>query len=751
MNRAAGIFTLTALLMLISSASHAENLVENSSFEAGTGHGWGVSFGNWPSRVKWTSYLDHTTAAHGKYSLRIPTTRWEHRGAVVTRKNRLNIETKYYRLTSGGEYTLSLYMKATKPVLMRVGVLAHPDEAKSPADVYAFWKLVKIDTEWRRYHFTETLKPSPEGLYAVKVFYDSDDLDPAAVWIDAVQLEAGGLTDYAPRRPVEVGFVCDKPGHIFFEEEAASVTLRLWSAKPDVVTKLSCLIEDLTGRTLSKYTFKTDILGEGGNITFVLPKPKRGIYRALVSADDGRPAEFVYSVLPRPRHLDERFEGGLLGTDTHGLPENMALLKRAGYTWVISKMWGRWHRIEPAKGRFTFDDEEVNAAVDAKMNVLIQILWPEWGGPTWAIANTPHPEVAKGRREAWDAAKKTQFLRDVSDFTTAVVDHYKGRVKYYELSNEPYFNFTPEQFAEVSKAMAKAAKRADPDCVCVINTDYRIYTPLAGDDKKDRPSFFPLQLAASGPEVIDVVSAHFYVSERFWHIPWGEHLRKINKPGWNTETGGTGTHFYRTLPTLASARGGADYWTKTHLPVVLEQTDRYQKNLLLTLAPGGMEKYFHYFTRFTNCSPSQPTRRGGNGKENVEFDGTLRPGAVAQSVAAHFLEGCTYDAPLGVDERIEGYVMKGPAGSKGFFWSTEDRVLDLMLPAGGLVSFFDLMTNPVTPKTVDGKGRLRLAPVTTFFSSPLPPEALRAWFKRAEVKDTGQRQDASFAGNFEYE
>ncbi|HUW58547.1 MAG TPA: hypothetical protein VMZ92_18065, partial [Planctomycetota bacterium] len=99
MNRAAGIFTLTALLMLISSASHAENLVENSSFEAGTGHGWGVSFGTWPSRVKWVSYLDPGTAAHGKYSLRIPTTRWEHRGAVVTRKNRLNIETKYYRLT----------------------------------------------------------------------------------------------------------------------------------------------------------------------------------------------------------------------------------------------------------------------------------------------------------------------------------------------------------------------------------------------------------------------------------------------------------------------------------------------------------------------------------------------------------------------------------------------------------------------------------------------------------------------------
>ena len=742
------------LLVVLSGARGiAENLIENSSFEAGTGHGWGVSFGTCPSRLKWTSYLDRATAAHGKYSLCIPATRWEYRGAVVTRKNRFSIETKYLQLKSGDEYTLSLYMKATKPLMVRLAVMGHPDEAKSSADVAAARQLINTDTRWKRYHFTATLNPSPEGLYYVKIYYESDDVEPVSVWVDAVQLEEGGLTDYAPRRPVEVGFVCDKPGNIFFEEEPASVTLRFWSSKPDVTTSFSYVIENLTGNTLAKSGAKMELLGEASDASFILPKPKRGVYRVLVSTDgDDRPAEFIYSVIPRPRHLNERYEAGLLGTDTHGLPENMELLKRAGYTWVISKFWGRWGRVEPEKGKFRFDDAEVNAAVAGKMNVLIHIIWPEWNGPNWAIANTPHPEVGKGRRREWDPARKKRFLKDVSDFTYAVVKHYRGRVKYYELGNEQYFNFYPEQFAEVAAAMYRAAKRADPDCICVVNTDYRIYTPLAGDDKKDRPSFFPIQLKTSGPDVIDVVGAHFYTSERCWHVPWGGHLRKIGKRGWNTETGGTGAHFYRTLPTLASLRGGKDYWKREHLPVVLEQTDRYQKNLLLTLAPGGMEKYFHYFTRFTNCSPSQPTRRAGNGKENVEFDGSLRPGGVAQSLAAHFLQGCTYDAPLGIDERIEGYVLKSGAGSRGFFWTTGDRVLILTLPdTGGPAQFFDIMTNPVAPKVIGGKRQLRLTPVTTFFKSPLSCEALRAWFKHAEAVDTGKRQNAGFAGNFEYE
>ncbi len=92
------------------------------------------------------------------------------------------------------------------------------------------------------------------------------------------------------------------------------------------------------------------------------------------------------------------------------------------------------------------------------------------------------------------------------------------------------------------------------------------------------------------------------------------------------------------------------------------------QNYLTTLSTGGMERYFYYFCRFTNCGPSQPTSRFGSGKELVEFDGSLRANAVGLSIASHLLDEARYHGPAGRDERLELHVFQKatrPSASAG--------------------------------------------------------------------------------------
>src|SRR3990172_4863628 len=85
------------------------NLIENASFEAGpAGHGWGIAQGGAPLRAAWNSYFDDSTAAHGKFSLRIPATRLALTPAIT--RNRFHVETKFYPLKEGVTYTLSLFL-----------------------------------------------------------------------------------------------------------------------------------------------------------------------------------------------------------------------------------------------------------------------------------------------------------------------------------------------------------------------------------------------------------------------------------------------------------------------------------------------------------------------------------------------------------------------------------------------------------------------------------------------------------------
>jgi hypothetical protein len=763
--RRIGIAAVAMILCVASAAAEdakgGPNLLDDSSFEVGVGHAWGVSLGSQPSRASWNSYYDATTAVDGKYSLKIPMTRVQVTPELA--RSQFGIESRSYAVKSGHQYTLSLYMKADKPCnvvfeLAGLGVIGKNDRGrpKLQPDTNALHKVAKVATEWARFSVTAELPEAAAGLYHVKLECRGDDgaEAPGFVWVDAVQLQEGNLTDYASAQPVQVGFHCPVPGNIYYDTEPAKLDLLVFnSIGTSGAAKINYTITDLFDHQVDKGTAWID-LSKHKNIeqTIDLFNKRRGIFRLLASVDgtNSAPAELVYSVLPPNTHLNEMYKAGFLGTDTNLKHDTLQILKRANFNWAMSKFIARWNAAEPEKGHFVFNDEAVDNAHKAGVALVLQICWTNTPALSWALKNDPKKgEAGKGAAPTWDETAKAQFLKDLSEFTYGIVDHYKGKVKYYELTNEPYFAYTPEQIGFVYKAMSAAAKKADPDCIVGVNTDYRIYVDDKGQYLPNRPQYLPELVKAHGLDYTDVITAHFYNNNLALYLPWGEHLKKYNKPGWNSETGPTPPTFYKTLPTVESVEQGAAWWSKTQRPDIIKFTDIMEKNLLFTISAGQMQKYFYYFSRFSNCSPSQPTKRGGGGKENVEFDGGLRCGAVAQSVVSHFFEGCQYASHWTKDPRVDLYLFHDGVGTKGYMYSAgaQPKALALTLPAsGGKTEFFDLMSNP---EPLNSKGELIVTPLVTFFRSPQSPDALTVALDGVQIHDSPLPVERVWYGDFE--
>jgi hypothetical protein len=91
------------------------------------------------------------------------------------------------------------------------------------------------------------------------------------------------------------------------------------------------------------------------------------------------------------------------------------------------------------------------------------------------LSNPPGWTRAQGEGENnVDTFAPPDNVQDYADFVGAVVSRYKGRIKYYQLWNEPNiypewgsYPIDPEGYVELLKAGAEAARAADPNVVII--------------------------------------------------------------------------------------------------------------------------------------------------------------------------------------------------------------------------------------------------------------------------------------------
>jgi Glycosyl hydrolases family 39 len=150
-----------------------------------------------------------------------------------------------------------------------------------------------------------------------------------------------------------------------------------------------------------------------------------------------------------------------------------------------------WNGIEKEQGKYdwTFWDGLVSAAEENHIGLIPYVAYT----PQWA---------ARDPKDFWKQPPRDPAL--YADFMNRVAARYRGRVRSWEIWNEPdnrdYWTGTPDEFAALVVAAARSIRAADPDAVLVLGG--MAYGP--GDFFRRVISEFHLD------RYVDVIATHGY-------------------------------------------------------------------------------------------------------------------------------------------------------------------------------------------------------------------------------------------------
>lgn len=194
-----------------------------------------------------------------------------------------------------------------------------------------------------------------------------------------------------------------------------------------------------------------------------------------------------------------------------------------------------WFSLEPVKNQWDF--QKLDIAVRLMENKGIDILFTLGYPPAWAstMPGVKGPFV-------YGELGAPKNIKDWENYIRTLVQRYKGKIKYYELWNEPKIKeidgdsapFTAKQLVELGVAAYKILREIDPTA--------KLTTPsmVGGEKGVNRMQAY---LEAGGKECTDIVSFHYYGLPE--QIP--EYHKKLlnvlvanniaHLPIWNTEFG----------------------------------------------------------------------------------------------------------------------------------------------------------------------------------------------------------------------
>ena len=522
----------------------AGNLLQNGSFEAGADR---LARGGYYSWYRANQYqIDRSTAHHGSSSLRLQ--------QGVGR----NCRTKVYRATPGKLHTFSFHAKADRSGMSAYAQLLSGLQADHSGERIGWIarpgvrRTFPLSENWE--HFCVSFIPVTRLLPTLYVQIAPKGDKDGVVWIDALALEQGPETEFATDTRLQVSAKVDLPAPgrldctaftgwiethrtrlppgekwelemppIFIFDPADRVPLAstVYTDQPREV-ELRWEFVDYYGRIARRLEHRVET-GEScvAEIRFGLKGFDLGRYviRLKASSKGCRPAaaeETSFTVLPRALD-DPSFQ-----TDfgfTCWVPSWVYWHRRLGFHAIRSldsmTLWPyTWGRCETARGRYEFHDGTYNWLKERGVETMVCLAANL--GPDYAYGRNV-PEWAKADRKAFPAGTPQnsfgfdpeQYLK----FVTALAEHWRGRIKLYEVWNEPYGqNDSARPTGELGRKVAEAIRKADPHA--------RIYAPCAhwgsGTSKWTETAMSYLKT-----DTIDGFSYHGYPTRLHEEESWG--------------------------------------------------------------------------------------------------------------------------------------------------------------------------------------------------------------------------------------
>jgi len=193
-----------------------------------------------------------------------------------------------------------------------------------------------------------------------------------------------------------------------------------------------------------------------------------------------------------------------------------------------------WPWLEPNKGDFRFHD--LGKLVDLASSQGAEVILPLGLSPAWASAR---PAEKSSYLPGFAAEPK--HIRDWTNYVYAVGKEFKGRIRYYQLWNEPnllgFYSGTQEKLLELAREAYKTLKEVDTSNVVISSP---------GTGAEAGTKWLDEFLTQGGGDSADVIGFHFYVAQGGPEdmVPLIQKVSKImsdrgvgNKPLWNTESG----------------------------------------------------------------------------------------------------------------------------------------------------------------------------------------------------------------------
>ena len=210
--------------------------------------------------------------------------------------------------------------------------------------------------------------------------------------------------------------------------------------------------------------------------------------------DTGQILLMVQSTTPQTFSVDDA-----TFTDSNGVPV------AGGVPWPSARfgtlrLWDSgtaWTALEPLRGVWNWQPLDTWVAA-AGQNGIPDILLTLGQTPAWASSNPGDVNyVGAG------APAPPTNIQDWDDYITAVAQRYKGRIRYYEIWNEPndttYFTGTVAQLAQLTQHAFQIIKAVDPQ-----NT---VTSPAAYS-----AGYLDNLLAAGIGQYVDVIGYHVYTT-----------------------------------------------------------------------------------------------------------------------------------------------------------------------------------------------------------------------------------------------
>ncbi|MBC7288369.1 MAG: hypothetical protein H5T86_10055, partial [Armatimonadetes bacterium] len=280
------------------------NRVYNSSFELGT-CGWvgaETADGGW----------------HGSHCLRITAGR--------------TAESQPFTVTAGQAHTISMYARGAGAKLS-AEISEYADEGgDQPIARHHETAVFSLTQDWQRYSFPAVLEAPFTCGYMLRLTAQGAD-----ALVDAVQVEEGPLSAYAPSRPLELGLELPVLKRYPLPRQPVEPLLRVWSAEARSPLKVTLTWRDFFGerRPAGEATVRPGPDGTA-NVRVRCRGCDYGIYSLSATAGhDCAPGEVVVGVLPADDGL--RRPQSFFGTHAQMNPrsDNIGVLvaRRAGMRW----------------------------------------------------------------------------------------------------------------------------------------------------------------------------------------------------------------------------------------------------------------------------------------------------------------------------------------------------------------------------------------------------------------------------------